>query len=67
MSKYITVQDFAAELRVSQKTVRNWVGNRRITIVKIGRSVRIPLTELERLEEEGQIPARRTKYEVTSR
>lgn len=46
-------------LALSQKTVWQWIGERRIGVVRLGRAVRVPLTEIERLMEEGSTPAQR--------
>lgn len=57
--KLLKVPEAAETLALSQKTVWQWIGERRIGVVRLGRAVRIPLTEIERLMEEGTTPARR--------
>ncbi len=52
------VRQAAAELGLSVACVRKWIAERRIGIVRLGRAVRIPQTEIERLIEEGRVPAR---------
>jgi excisionase family DNA binding protein len=50
----------AAEMTdTKEPTWRKWVAERRVTSVKLGRSVRIPLSEVERFIAEGTIPADR--------
>ena len=51
--------DTAAErLQIAPKTLRNWVGERRIAVYRIGRRVRIPESEIQRVLEEGYCPVR---------
>ena len=54
------VQQTAEELGLSVHTVRAWVAQRRIAHVKLGRAIRIPVSEIRRLLEEGLKPARRS-------
>ncbi len=54
-----TVRQAAKELNLSEFTVRSWVGQRRIAHLRLGRSVRIPAEEIQRLLEDGLRPARR--------
>jgi excisionase family DNA binding protein len=55
---FLTVHDFAALFHIAEVTVRKWIAQRTITVVKLGRSIRIPLAEVERLVEQGMVPAR---------
>lgn len=56
--KLLSVPDAAEALTLKQKTIRAWIAARRIESVRIGRSVRVPLHEVERLIEKGTVPAR---------
>lgn len=58
-AKLLKVPEAAEMLALSQKTVWQWIGERRIGVVRLGRAVRIPIAEIERLMEEGSTPARR--------
>jgi excisionase family DNA binding protein len=58
-AKLLKVPEAAEWLALSQKTVWQWIGERRIGVVRLGRAVRIPVSEIERLLEEGTTPARR--------
>ena len=58
-AKLLKVPEAAEILALSQKTVWQWIGERRIEVVRLGRAVRVPLSEIERLVEEGTTPARR--------
>jgi len=54
----LTVDQAAAELTLKPKTIRLWIASRRIGHVRIGeRAIRIPISEIDRLIEEGTIPA----------
>jgi len=52
-----TVKQAAAELNMSQAAIRSWIASRRIGFVRLGRSVRVPSTEIQRLLEAGYVPA----------
>lgn len=54
----MTVSDFAAALRITQACVRRWIWERKISTVKLGRLIRIPTSEVERLTNSGLRPAR---------
>lgn len=54
-----TVEQAADELNVAKSTIRAWIGQRRIGCVRLGRSVRIPAAEINRLLESGFVPAKR--------
>jgi len=58
-AKLLKVPEAAAMLALSHKTVWQWIGERRIEVVRLGRAVRVPVSEIERLVEEGTTPARR--------
>lgn len=46
---YATTYQLAKEFGVHVNTVRNWIKAGRVKAVKIGRCVRIPVTEFDRL------------------
>ena len=50
----------AEELGVSIHTVRAWIAQRRIGHVRLGRAIRVPRSEVERLLEIGFVPAKRS-------
>jgi len=56
--RLLSVPEFAAELGPTPACIRRWLLERRIASVKLGRLVRIPASELERIIEEGFRPAR---------
>ena len=51
-----TIKEAAKELNMSPTTIRAWVGQRRIGHLKLGRSTRIPASEITRLLEAGYRP-----------
>lgn len=57
MDELLSIPEFAEHLRVTVSCVRRMVWEKRVTIVKVGRLVRIPHSELERLVAEGTRPA----------
>lgn len=54
----LKVNEFAAALNVTPAAVRRWLLERKISSTRIGRLVRIPRTEIERLVGLGLRPAR---------
>jgi excisionase family DNA binding protein len=51
--EYLTVKETAEHLKLNQQTVRNWIDQGRLPAVRIGRRVRIPRSDLERILTEG--------------
>jgi excisionase family DNA binding protein len=49
MRKYYRVKEAAELFSVSEKTIRRWISDRFIKAVRIGGSVRIPISEMERV------------------
>jgi len=54
----LRVNEFAELLDVTPACVRRWLLERKISSTRIGRLVRIPASEIERLVESGLRPAR---------
>jgi excisionase family DNA binding protein len=54
----LSVPQFAAALGVTPACIRRWILERKITTVKLGRLIRVPASEVERLVESGLRPAR---------
>ena len=57
MSRLLTVQQAARIMGLKAGTVRLWIAQRRITCVRLGRAVRVPLDAVETLIVEGTSPA----------
>jgi excisionase family DNA binding protein len=54
----LSVPQFADALGVTPACIRRWILERKITTVKLGRLIRIPASEVERLVNSGLRPAR---------
>jgi len=54
----ITIQEAAKFLAVSESTLYGWVWQRRIPFVKVGRSLRFELAELQKFVQSNRFPAR---------
>ena len=55
----LTVVQSAEALNVSVHTIRAWIARRKIGHVKLGRAIRVPRAEIDRLLERGTVPATR--------
>jgi excisionase family DNA binding protein len=55
--RLLTLKDAAEELGLAQVTLRTWAAGRKIAVVRLGRAVRIPVAEIERLISDGLVPA----------
>lgn len=55
--KLLTIPEAAAALSLKPKTLRAWIGARRIGCVRLGGAVRVPVAEISRLIEKGSVPA----------
>jgi excisionase family DNA binding protein len=52
------VRDAARPLAIEEKTLRVWIASGKIGHVRLGRSVRIPISEVRRLIADNYRPAR---------
>jgi excisionase family DNA binding protein len=52
-SNLLTVTEFATALRIKPSCVRRWIREQRVTVVHIGRLVRIPSDEVTRIVRTG--------------
>lgn len=52
-SPLMSVQEAAAFLRVTERCIYRWLKSGRIPFVKLGRLVRVPASELAKLQAEG--------------
>ena len=52
-----TIAEAARELNLSAHTIRAWITQRRVSFVRLGRSIRIPEEEIARLLSRGKVPA----------
>ena len=51
---YYTPEELAAMLKVTRQAIYNWVQQGRMEAVRIGRTVRIPSDDVERVLREGR-------------
>jgi excisionase family DNA binding protein len=57
----LRVTAFCEALGIKEATGRKWVQERRIASVKLGRAIRIPVSELGRMIRDGFRPARQDR------
>jgi excisionase family DNA binding protein len=55
--RLLTVKQAAEELGLSARTIWAWVYARKVSVVRLGRAVRIPQAAIEELIESGSVPA----------
>jgi excisionase family DNA binding protein len=58
IEKPLTVTQAAEQLNLSEACIRAWILHRRLGVVRLGRAVRIPQSEIRRVLDEGTMPAR---------
>ena len=51
--EYLTVAEVAANLKLNQQTVRNWIDRGELPALRVGRRVRIKRSDYERYLQEG--------------
>jgi len=54
----VSVPQVAERLNVTRACIRRWILERRLAVVKVGRLIRIPASEIDRLIQSGLRPAR---------
>lgn len=57
-TRLLTLRQASEELGVAVVTLRTWAAQRRVAVVRLGRAVRIPQSEIDRLIQRGTVPAR---------
>jgi excisionase family DNA binding protein len=55
-SRLLTVKEVAMRLGLKESTIRKYILRRQIAYVKLGRAIRIPIEELERMLTAGLRP-----------
>ncbi len=58
MGRPLTVRETAGALGLSESTIRSWLAQRRLGFVRLGRAIRIPVEEIDRVLAEGAVPAK---------
>jgi excisionase family DNA binding protein len=56
-----TVEQAAEELNLSKATIRVWIAQRRLGHIRLGRAIRIPVQEIQRVQDAGYVPAERRR------
>jgi excisionase family DNA binding protein len=59
LDKVLTVREVAVALGLSPFTIRAWIASRRLAVHRLGRAVRVPQSEVDRVLALGFTPARR--------
>ncbi len=57
----LSVREVAGALGLSESTIRSWLAQRRLGFIRLGRAVRIPREEIDRVLAEGAVPAREVR------
>jgi excisionase family DNA binding protein len=60
----LTVRESATLLRLSENTIRQWIWQRRLPVVRLGRAVRLKRQDLEQLIEQSREEAMALKSRV---
>jgi excisionase family DNA binding protein len=58
--RLLKLDEAAERLGLKLSTLRFWVWQRKIEVVRVGRAVRVKEDSIQRLIEEGTMPAKRT-------
>ena len=58
MGRPLTVRETAGALSLSESTIRSWLAQRRLGFVRLGRAIRIPVEEINRVLAQGAVPAK---------
>lgn len=58
-TKPLTVAQAAIELSLSKATIRSWIAQRKLGCLRLGRAVRVPADEVQRVLRAGYVPAGR--------
>ncbi len=54
----LSVREHAGALGLSESTIRSWLAQRRLGFVRLGRAIRIPVEEIDRVLAQGAVPAK---------
>ena len=54
----LNVREVAGALGLSESTIRSWLAQRRLGFVRLGRAIRIPVEEVDRVLAQGAVPAK---------
>ena len=54
----LRIPEVAEQLSLRPVTIRAWLARRKLSFVRVGRSIRIPRSEVDRVLTEGTVPRR---------
>jgi excisionase family DNA binding protein len=54
--EFMSLTDASVFLSISRRTLEKWVANGKIAATRLGRAVRIPMSEIERLVNASAMP-----------
>ncbi len=54
----LRIPEVAEQLTLRPVTIRAWLARRKLSFVRVGRSIRIPRSEVDRVLTEGTVPRR---------
>jgi excisionase family DNA binding protein len=57
MAKLLSILEFSEKLGIKPSTTRAWLWRRKIEFIRVGRCIRIRESEVDRLIEQGRVPA----------
>jgi excisionase family DNA binding protein len=57
----LTVKEAAARLALTEATIRAWIGQRRLPVVRCGRAIRVPSESIEEFICRNTVPARENR------
>jgi excisionase family DNA binding protein len=57
-ARMLTLVEASRELGLKPVTLRAWAARRKIAVHRLGRAIRIPAAEIDRLLEESFVPAK---------
>ena len=57
-NRLLTLREAAERTGFRESTWRSWILKRRVSYLKVGRSVRVAEADLERMIEQSRVPAR---------
>lgn len=61
MNPLLTVRQVAEQLGMKEATIRLWLYQRKLPMVRCGRAVRVPAVAIAEFIERNTVPARETK------
>jgi excisionase family DNA binding protein len=54
--QFMSMTETATMLGLSRRTIERWVADEKLAVVRIGKTVRVPVAEVERLLNDSMMP-----------